>query len=114
GKYFKQSKINGKPVYLAVAEEVKAFNGDGCIIGLGKHVSEEDIKEVRQIIGEEKIILFPGVGAQKGDPEKAIKNGGRNILINIGRAIIYSENPRKKAEEYNRILFSMIKTQLYK
>ncbi|MEM2357297.1 MAG: orotidine 5'-phosphate decarboxylase / HUMPS family protein, partial [Candidatus Bathyarchaeia archaeon] len=62
GKYFKQSKINGKPVYLAVAEEVKAFNGDGCIIGLGKHVSEEDIKEVRQIIGEEKIILFPGVG----------------------------------------------------
>lgn len=108
-KYFKQSKIDGKPVYLAIAEEVKAFNGTGCIIGISNYTTENDIKSVREIIGEEKIILFPGIGAQKGDPEKAIKFGGENILINVGRAIIYSENPKKKAEEYNK-LFNEIKS----
>ncbi len=108
-KYFKKSRVGSKPVYLEIAEEVKMFNGDGCIIGIGKHVTEEDIKNIRKIIGEEKIILFPGVGAQKGDPEKAIKNGGKNILINVGRDIIYSEKPRKKAEEYSKMFFNMIK-----
>jgi len=110
-KYFKQSKIEGKPVYLKIAEEVKAFNGDGCIVGVGKYTTGKDIKKVREIIGEEKIILFPGIGMQKGDPKKAIKNGGKNILINVGRTIIYSENPRKKAEEYNE-MFNKIRNQL--
>jgi orotidine-5'-phosphate decarboxylase len=108
-KYFKQSKIDGKPVYLEIAREVKECNGDGCIIGISNYVTEIDIKNVREIIGEEKIILFPGIGAQKGNPEKAIKFGGENILINVGRAIIYSENPKRKAEEYKK-LFNEIKS----
>jgi orotidine-5'-phosphate decarboxylase len=45
-------------------------------------------------------MLVPGIGAQSGDPEKVIRAGGTNILINVGRDIIYSANPRRKSEEY--------------
>ena len=47
------------------------------------------------------MFLIPGIGAQKGDAEKVIKTAGKNILINVGRAIIYSESPAEKAEQYN-------------
>jgi len=110
-KYFKKSKIDGKPLYLAIAEEVKASNGDGCVIGIAEHVTENEIRKVREIVGGEKVILFPGIGAQKGDPEKAAKAGGENILINVGRAIIYSRNPKEKAKEYNNLFNSLRKLQ---
>lgn len=100
-KYFKNATVSSKPIYLAIAEEVKEYNVDGCVIGATGHVTEEDIETVRKTVGEDKIFLIPGVGKQKGEPEKVIKAGGANILINVGRDIIYSDNPRRKAEEYN-------------
>ena len=102
-KFMKDSKIDNNPVYMEFAEDVKKYNADGCVVGATNHVTESDIKTIRNIAGDDKIFLIPGIGAQKGDPEKVIKAGGENILINVGRGIIYSENPRQKAEEYNRI-----------
>jgi len=101
-RYQKEATIAGKPMYVAIAEDVKKCGADGCVIGATGHVTEEDIRTVRAKAGEDKLFLIPGIGAQKGDAEKIIKTVGKNILINVGRAIIYSENPTQKAEQYNK------------
>ena len=101
-KYQIQAIIAGRPMYVAIAEDVKRHGADGCVIGATGHVTEGDIRTIRARAGEDKLFLIPGIGAQKGDAEKVIKTAGKNILINVGRAIIYSENPAEKAGEYNK------------
>jgi len=101
-KYFKESKFGPTPLCYEIAKDVKSCNADGCVVGATEHVTPNDIEKIRKTIGVEKIILFPGIGSQSGDAEKAIKYGGKNIIINVGRRIIYSENPSKAAEEYNK------------
>lgn len=99
-KYFKQSTLNGKPVYLPVAEEIRETGADGPIVGATGHVTEHEIAAIRKAVGEDRVMLVPGVGAQEGNDEKVIGPGGRNLIINVSRGIIYDENPGKKAEEY--------------
>ena len=100
-RYQKEATIAGKPMYLAIAEEVKKCGADGCVVGATGHVTEADITTARAKAGEDKLFLIPGIGAQEGDAEKIIKTAGKNILINVGRAIIYSENPAERADQYN-------------
>ena len=45
------------------------------------------------------------------DPTKVIRASGQNILINVGRAIIYSDDPQKKAITYHN-LFNEIRASL--
>ncbi|UCC33477.1 MAG: orotidine 5'-phosphate decarboxylase [Candidatus Bathyarchaeota archaeon] len=102
-KYQTQATIMGRPLFIAIAEDVKGCAADGCVIGATGHVTEVDIRTIRARAGEDKLFLIPGIGTQKGDEEMVIKTAGRNVLINVGRAIIYSENPAEKTEEYNRL-----------
>ena len=110
-RYQKQAIIAGKPMYVAIAEDVRKYAADGCVIGATGHVTEEDIRTVRAEAGEDKLLLIPGIGAQKGDAEKIIKTAGKNVLMNVGRAIIYSENPAEIADQYNRT-FNKIRKQV--
>ncbi len=110
-KYQIQAIIAGRPMYVAIAEDVKRHGADGCVIGATGHVVEGDIRTIRARAGEDKLFLIPGIGAQKGDAEKVIKTAGKNILINVGRAIIYSENPSEKAREYNKTFNEMRKVK---
>ena len=112
-RYQKEAAINGKPLYQIIAEDVKKCGGDGCVVGATGHVKEDEIRLIRQIVGDDKILLVPGVGAQKGDPEKIIRTAGKNILINVGRDIIYSDQPSKRAEQY-QTLFSEIREKFSK
>jgi orotidine-5'-phosphate decarboxylase len=109
-RYQKEATIASKPIYVAIAEDVKKYRADGCVIGATGHVTEEDIRTVRAEVGEDKLFLIPGIGAQKGDAEKVIKTAGKNILINVGRAIIYSESPAERADQYNKT-FNKIRKQ---
>jgi len=106
-KYFLKTRVNGKPLYLEVAEEVRRFNGDGCVVGATGHVTKGHIMRVRETVGPDRVVLFPGVGAQGGDVKKIIEAGGEVILINVGRDIIYSKNPSEKAEKYREMFNSM-------
>lgn len=108
-KYQKQATITGSPMYVAIAEDVKKYGADGCVLGATGHVTEEDIRTIRVKAGEDKLFLVPGIGAQRGDAEKVIKTAGKNILINVGRAVIYSESPAEKAEQYNKAFNKMRK-----
>jgi len=102
-KYFKQAAINGTPVYLAIAEEVRSSGADGCVVGATSNATPEEIKAVRELIGDERMILFVGVGAQGGDERKCVANGGKMTTINIGRDIIYDADQAAKAAEWNRL-----------
>ncbi len=99
-KYFREAKVNGKSLYLAIAEEINAVGADGFVVGATGHVTENDIATVRQSAGEDKVGLFPGIGAQGGDDFKILKAAGRNIMINVGRALIYAGDPAAVARLY--------------
>ncbi len=103
-KYFIESMFKTSPLCFEIANDVRKYDADGCVVGATKHVMTDTIRKIRGIIGDGKIILFPGVGAQKGDIDKTIRFGGSNIMINVGRKIIYSDNPREKAKEYATII----------
>lgn len=110
-KYQIQAIIGGRFLYVAIAEDVKRHGADGCVIGATGHVTETDMKSIRARVGKDKLFLIPGIGAQKGDAEKVIETAGKNTLINVGRAIIYSRNPAENAEKYNKTFNRLRKTK---
>jgi len=105
-RYQKETRLGGKPLYLIVAEDVQKYGADGCVVGATGHVTVDEIKAIRKAAGNDKIFLVPGVGTQKGDPEKVIESGG-NILINVSRDVDYAELPGKRAREYTELFRSL-------
>ena len=93
--------MEGKRGYEWIAGEVARFGGDGVVVGATNN--EREMIEIREIIGNEKIILIPGIGKQGGDLE-TVKAAGENILVNVGRDIIYADDPEGKAKEYFKLL----------
>lgn len=103
-RYQKKATIDNTPIFQIIAQNVKKHNADGCVLGATGHVTEEEMRLVRSIVGDDVVFLVPGIGTQKGDSKKVFRAAGSNVLINISRDIIYSNNPRKKAEYYNTLL----------
>ncbi|MEK6954383.1 MAG: orotidine 5'-phosphate decarboxylase, partial [Candidatus Micrarchaeota archaeon] len=67
-KYFmKDGQIEGKRGYEWISSEVAKFGGDGVVVGATNN--EREMLEIREIIGNDKIILIPGIGKQGGDME---------------------------------------------
>lgn len=93
---FQDLKIDDKPLYQIVAENVaREWNyNNNCALVVGATYSTE-LEIVRRIVGEMPI-LIPGIGAQGGDVEKTIKAGvdknGLNAIINSSRGIIFASN----------------------
>ena len=79
-------------------------NSDGNVIGATEHITSEEISELHKTLGKNRIALIPGVGAQGGNAKKILFHFERNSLVNVGRAIIYSENPIIEAQKYRDIL----------
>jgi orotidine-5'-phosphate decarboxylase len=100
----KKTRFNETPLFWRIADEVRSCAGDGVVMGATNHVRDVDISKIRKLIGDERIILFPGVGAQGGDVKKIMESAGKNILINVGRNIIYDDDPKKSSAEYNKRL----------
>lgn len=98
--FMRRTRLGKIPLYKYIAMQVKKHNADGCVVGATGHVSEKDVRAIRRIIGPDRVFLIPGVGAQKGDARKVLKVAGENVLINVGRDIIYSENPKLRAQKY--------------
>ncbi len=80
------------PQYFLFTRKALKWGADGVVVGAtvpGK------IAEVKQILGEKVPIYSPGVGAQGGAAETAVKVGA-NYLI-VGREITKSDDPAKAA-----------------
>ena len=76
------------------------WGADGVVVGA---TVPAKIAEVKQILGEKVAIYSPGVGAQGGAAETALKAGASYLIV--GREITLSDDPAQAA----RILCDSIK-----
>jgi orotidine-5'-phosphate decarboxylase len=80
--------------YLAFARKALKWNADGAVVGA---TVPEKIREIHAVLGETVPIYSPGVGAQGGAAENALKAGARYLIV--GREITQAENPADVAEK---------------
>jgi orotidine-5'-phosphate decarboxylase len=99
---FQDLEIEGKKLYLRVAENVvKHWNANNnCQLVVGATFPAE-MAEIRKTVGDNMVFLVPGLGAQGGDPEGFVKAGvnskGTGLIINSSRGILYAENGKEFA-----------------
>ncbi len=106
GGEFQDLRVDGRPLYQAVAERVaRQWNGRGnCSLVVGATWPEE-LAEVRRI-APDMPILIPGIGAQGGDLPRTVMAGrdrrGRGMVINASRGIIFASGAEDFAEAARR------------
>ncbi len=103
---FQDLQSNGKPLYLHVAEKVKKWQTEGiCGVVVGATYPQE-LKEIRNLLGDHVPFLIPGIGKQGGDIQTTVEYGTNSnkelAIINSSRGIIYAgldKDFAKKARE---------------
>jgi orotidine 5'-phosphate decarboxylase subfamily 2 len=101
-KDFQYLSVKGKPLYEHVVRSALRWNTKkniGLVVG-ATHPAE--LKRVRGL-APTMPFLIPGVGAQKGNLEAAVRYGctrhGDLAIINVGRSIIYASSGDDFAEQ---------------
>ena len=95
--------VDGRPLYQHVAAKVaREWNEHGnCALVVGATWPEQ-LREVRNIVGDDVPFLVPGVGAQGGDVRAVVSNArnrdGDGLIISSSRAILYASNGDDYAE----------------
>jgi len=84
--------------YRAFAQKALEWGADGAVVGA---TSPEKIKEVYSVLEEKVPIYSPGIGAQGGNIEDAVRSGAKYLIV--GRSIILAENPSRAAESLKLI-----------
>jgi orotidine-5'-phosphate decarboxylase len=93
--------VNRQPYYLHTAKTVKEAEADGCVVGLTCFVEDEHIRNIQEVVGDRVVFLLQGIGPQGGQANKI--RYARNPLVSLGRAVIYSDDPRKAVKGYHDI-----------
>jgi orotidine-5'-phosphate decarboxylase len=86
------------PQYMVFAKKDVAYEADGAVVGA---TVPEKIKEIHQVLGEKVPIYSPGVGAQGGSAETAIKAGTSYLIV--GREIASADNPAEAARKLRNL-----------
>ncbi len=84
--------------YLAFAQKALTFNADGVVVGA---TVPEKIREIHQVLNGKVPIYSPGVGAQGGAAEEALKAGSQYLIV--GREIVQAQNPAEQAQKLAKI-----------
>ena len=84
----------GEKIYRIIAARASGeWNKNGNIALVVGATYPDELMEIRSIVGDMPL-LVPGIGAQGGDVEKAVRNGadskGAGMIINSSRGIIYA------------------------
>lgn len=62
----------------------------------------EDLKIIREIVGDDITFLVPGIGAQGGGYKQSYEAGknseGKGVIISASRSVIYADNPAQAAQ----------------
>ena len=103
-KYYKQKNINN--LVKKFAKYAKKNKLDGLVC------SPNEIEAVRKEVGQEMLLVVPGIRLEKNslekkddqkrtlNPKEAIRLGADYLVI--GRPIVESKNPLKTIKEINR------------
>lgn len=88
---YMSKKLGKEALYLKLTRDAYNHGCNGFIVGC---TASSELHEVRKIIGEERLILSPGLGPQGGDPETALRYGanrdGERIIVSSSRSIDYA------------------------
>jgi len=90
---FQDLEADGKPVYAHVAERAVEWNGLNENVGLVVGATHPEKMETVREHADDLPFLVPGIGAQDGDAEAAVKHGTDSQgvgLVNSTRSIIYA------------------------
>jgi len=87
------------PQYVAFAKKAVQWGADGVVVGATR---PDKIAEVKAILGGKAAIYSPGVGAQGGVPEAAVRAGADYLIV--GREITMAQDP---AEAAQKLLYSL-------
>lgn len=97
---FQNIETKNGPYYLELAKTISRWHHDNLGIFVGATYPEE-LRVVREIFPD-KIFLSAGFGAQEGEIGRSVKAGldknGAGIMFNASRSIIYSQDPKKSAQ----------------
>ncbi len=95
-------EVGGRGLYSEFLERATGAGADGIVVG----ATQLDI--LRQVAKQQLPVYSPGIGAQGGDAEQAIRSGADYLII--GRSIVEAAQPAKVAKEIqSRILLSVRK-----
>jgi orotidine-5'-phosphate decarboxylase len=84
--------------YLLFAEKALTWKADGVVVGA---TVPEKIHEMHNVLGQKIPIYSPGVGAQGGAAEAALKAGARYLIV--GREIVQASNPAEAAKNLQKM-----------
>jgi orotidine-5'-phosphate decarboxylase len=82
------------PQCVVFAKKALEWNADGVVVGA---TVPEKIREIHEILSEKVPIYSPGIGAQGGAAETALKAGARYLIV--GREITLAQNPAMTAKK---------------
>ncbi|UCH57656.1 MAG: orotidine-5'-phosphate decarboxylase [Candidatus Bathyarchaeota archaeon] len=84
-------EMEGEALYLRLARDAFKHGCNGFVVGC---TATSELEEIRAIIGEEHLILSPGLGPQGGDPVSALKLGansrGEGLIVSSSRSIDFA------------------------
>ena len=96
---------SGDPLYVEMARRISAEWNEARNIGLVAPATEPEVLGRVRRAAPDLPILCPGVGAQGGDLEAAVRAGldtqGRGLLINVSRAIMEAADPGEAARHWH-------------
>ncbi|HAR63030.1 MAG: orotidine-5'-phosphate decarboxylase [Candidatus Margulisiibacteriota bacterium] len=114
---FQKQKVGDQYLYELVATKCKEWNKSGNVGLVIGATNPEELKKVRELCPG-MIFLVPGIGAQGGSLEDAVRYGlmyNSNIVINSSREILYAssesdfaQKARNKAQDVRDRINSLI------
>lgn len=95
-------KKSNLPLYQLVAQLAKQWNINQNISLVIGATYPDEMKQVREFVGDEIPFLIPGLGAQGGKPKDIINGFNKNktgIMANSSRGIIFASNKENFAKK---------------
>lgn len=90
----------GREMYRLFLERAEKARADGIVVGAGR------LPVIKGLSGEMPVYA-PGIGAQGGDPEEAVRNGADYLIV--GRSVIGAKDPTGTASEINKKLLLLVR-----
>ena len=90
--------------YIQLAHDSAKYKLDGVVIGAPSsknHIKEDEIASVRGYLGDNMLVLLPGVGKQGGEAQIIWgyfpKN---NVIVNVGRALMFPNGQNSSSKDH--------------
>lgn len=89
----------GERFFERLLDDAARAGSEGFVVGLGPFVDGPTLRRVRRRVGDDAVLLIPGLGAQGGELKVAARYGGERVLLNFGRSVLEAASPAERARE---------------